>query len=192
MGAYEAVVRCYKNGGKALICGNGGSAADSGHIAAELMKGFMLKRPIPEAEKRKLSELFPGENGGEYLADKLQRALPAISLCEHAALITAITNDVAADMIFAQQVYGYGARGDVLIAISTSGSAKNVINAVKTAKFKEMTSIGLTGESGGKLYGLCDITIRVPAVSTPEVQELHLPVYHAICMAVENKFFGGV
>jgi len=187
--ACEILIDCYKRNGKALICGNGGSAADAGHIVGELMKGFLLKREIPNADISAIRAAYP--NDAELLSKRLQGSLPAIALTEHAALNTAYANDVDAEMIFAQQVYGYGAEGDVLVAITTSGNARNVINAAKVARSFGLKVIGLTGESGGLLNACCDACVRVPSSSTPEIQELHLPVYHALCAAVEEEFFGG-
>lgn len=177
--AYELLKEMYNNRGKALICGNGGSAADSDHIVGELMKGFYKKRPISGELKAKLGEL----------SDKLQMPLRAISLTNHIALSTAFMNDVAPEMIYAQQVLGYGDMGDCLIAISTSGNSKNVVNAIKAAKALGLNTIGLTGELGGELSVLSDVCIKVPAKLTANVQELHLPVYHTICAMLEDYFF---
>jgi D-sedoheptulose 7-phosphate isomerase len=185
--AADTLIRCYQLGGKLLVCGNGGSCSDSDHIVGELMKGFENKRSINEKFKNQLSS-FGGERG-KYLAEKLQQGLPAISLTSHSALITAVANDIDADMIFAQQVVGYGNKGDVLLAISSSGNSQNVVDAIITAKVKELTVIGLTGETGGKMKPLCDILINVPGARTAYVQELHLPVYHTLCMMIENTFF---
>jgi phosphoheptose isomerase len=186
--AFELICSCYRDNGKILTCGNGGSAADSEHIVGELMKGFSSSRSLPSSFKDKIKNLFPDE--GDYLGSHLQGALPAIALTSNSILNTAFANDVAADMVFAQQVYGYGNKGDILIGISTSGNAVNVLRALQVARVKEMVTIGLTGHSGGRMWGLCDVTIRVPRTSTPEIQELHLPVYHAICLMLENEFFG--
>jgi D-sedoheptulose 7-phosphate isomerase len=182
------LISCYQQGNKVLVCGNGGSCSDSDHIVGELMKGFEDKRPIKESLKKQLSEIA-GERGN-YLSEKLQQALPAISLTVHSALITAVANDTDADLIFAQQVVGYGNTGDVLIAISSSGNSQNVVDAIITAKAKGMHVIGLTGETGGKMKSFCDILISVPGRRTAFVQELHLPVYHVLCLMVENFFFG--
>lgn len=186
--AAKCLVACYQQRGKVLVCGNGGSCSDSDHIVGELMKGFEQKRPIGETLKKQLSA-FAGERG-IYLSEKLQQGLPAISLTAHHTLITAIANDMDADLIFAQQVVGYGNVGDVLIAISTSGNSQNVVDAMITAKAKEMIVIGLTGETGGRMKPFCDIMINVPERRTTFVQELHLPVYHTLCLMVENSFFG--
>lgn len=177
----------YRFGGKLLVCGNGGSASDSEHIVGELMKGFMSKRPLQEEQRNTFTSLFPDE--GAYLADHLQGALPAISLVSHSALMTAYANDVAHDMIFAQQVFGFAKPGDALLAISTSGNSGNVIRAVQVAKALGVTTIGLTGEGGGRLAELCDVTIRVPWRQTPDIQERHLPLYHTLCVLLEKEFF---
>ena len=186
--AADCIVACYEQGGKLLVCGNGGSCSDSDHIVGELMKGFENRRRITESLKNQLIEAS-GERGA-YLAEKLQHALPAISLTAHSALITAVANDTDADLIFAQQVVGYGNPGDVIIGISSSGNSQNVIDALITAKAKRMTVIGLTGETGGKMMSHCDILINVQGRRTAFVQELHLPVYHVLCLMVEHHFFG--
>ena len=185
--AAESLIGCYRNSGKVLVCGNGGSCSDSDHIVGELMKGFEKKRLPGEDMRSRL--LSVDSERGVYLAEKLQQALPAISLTAHHALITAVANDNGADLIFAQQVMGYGNAGDVLIALTTSGNSRNVVDAAITAKAKRMTVIGLTGGPGGKLASLCDILINVPGKSTAQVQELHLPVYHTLCQMVESHFF---
>lgn len=185
--ACRAVIDRYSNNGKVLLCGNGGSAADADHIVGELMKSFERKRPLPEDIKDGLKTVS-GERGA-YIADRLENALPAISLSAHAALCSAISNDMDASLVYAQQIVGYGRPGDLLIAISTSGNSQNVVDAAITAKAKGMTVVGLTGQSGGNLKQYCDIAICVPSNSTPEIQEYHLPVYHTICKIVENRFF---
>lgn len=186
--AGQCLISCYETKGKVMVCGNGGSCSDSDHIVGELMKGFEHKRPLDDSLKNQLMEI--GGERGAYLAVKLQCALPAISLTAHSALITAVANDTDAALIFAQQVVGYGNSGDVLIAISSSGNSQNVLDAIVTAKAKGLYVIGLTGESGGKMRGLCDILINVPGTRTASVQELHLPVYHALCVMIETHFFG--
>ena len=186
--AFLILKECYENGGKVLICGNGGSAADSEHIVGELMKGFLLKRRIRSEDIEKIKTLFPEDY--EYLSGSLQCALPAISLVSQSAISSAFINDVAADMVFAQQVYGYSKKGDVLIGLSTSGNSSNVINAIKVAKAFGVGSIGFTGEDGGIMKGFCDCTICVPSKNTPVVQEYHLPIYHALCAMIEYDFFG--
>ncbi len=185
--AFGLMSSCHRNNGKILICGNGGSAADSEHITGELMKGFKSARKLSSFVKEKILRLFPED--GDYLYNHLQEAIPAISLTSNSALNTAFSNDVASDMIFAQQVYGLGNKGDVLLALSTSGNSTNVLKALQIAKVKEMFTIGLTGQSGGKMNEICDVLIRVPRNSTSEIQELHLPVYHAICLMLEMEFF---
>lgn len=186
--AADCLIDCYLQDKKLLVCGNGGSSSDSDHIVCELMKGFDNNRPIGDALKNHLAEI--DEVRGKYLASKLQHGLPAISLTAHSSLITAIANDTDANLIFAQQVVGYGIPGDVLLAISSSGNSQNVIDAILTAKAKKMIVIGLTGESGGKMKAFCDILVNVPENRTAFVQELHLPVYHMLCLMVENHFFG--
>lgn len=178
---------CFSAGGKLLVCGNGGSAADSEHIVGELMKGYMSKRPLPETIRQKF--VNTNEQEGLFLADYLQGALPAISLVSHSSLISAFANDVSADLVFAQQVYGYGRPGDVLLGISTSGNAKNVNYALQTARAIGMKTIGLAGPDGGKMKDYSDVIIRVPGDSTPAIQERHLPVYHTICAVLEQEFF---
>ena len=185
--AANAIIQSYKNGGKLLVCGNGGSSSDSDHIVGELMKSFEGKRPLKQDLKEKLVE--QGGERGKYLAESLQQGLPAISLTAHTALTTAVANDIDADVIFAQQVIGYGNASDILIGMSTSGNSQNVIDAILVAKAKGMITIGLTGESGGKMKDLCDILINVPERRTAYVQELHLPVYHTICMMIEDHLF---
>lgn len=186
--AFTLLKNSFAQGGKILICGNGGSAADSEHIVGELMKGFILRRPLPEKVRQRFKDYFPEE--GDYLADHLQGALPAISLVSHSALISAFVNDVAAETVFAQQVYGYGRKGDILLAISTSGNSANVVRAVQVAKVLGLSTIGLTGNKGGKLSELCDVTIKAPRDQTHQIQELHLPIYHALCISLEAEFFG--
>jgi len=186
--AAELLVETYQNGGKVLVCGNGGSSADAGHIVGELMKSFEAKRPLQPEVRQKLKTQF-GERGS-LLVEKLQQGLPTISLSEHTSLITAISNDLGGDFIFAQQVAGYGNTGDVLFALSTSGNAQNVMDALMVARAKGLKTIGMTGETGGKLKKFCDVLINVPEKRTAFVQELHLPVYHALCMMVEKEMFG--
>lgn len=185
--AFELMRQCYINHGKLLICGNGGSAADAEHIVGELMKGFLLKRNLKEMDRAKLETVFPQD--GQYFYENLQGALPAISLVSNTALATAFINDVKPEMVFAQQVYGYGRAGDVLIGLSTSGNSKNVVNAIKVATAYGIKTIGLTGMEGGLMKKLCEVTIKVPATTTFRVQEYHLPVYHALCAMIESEFF---
>ena len=185
--AYEMMRESYRHGGKTLICGNGGSAADAEHIAAELLKGMQKPRPLPAEVRARLLAASPEQ--GEYLAENLQGGLPAISLVSHTSLLTAYANDVAADMAFAQQVYAYGAAGDVLLALSTSGTSANIVHALNVARALDVRTIGLTGKTGGAMATLCDVCIRVPCADTVEVQERHLPIYHALCIMLEEEFF---
>lgn len=185
--AYRLLVNCYRQNGKVMVCGNGGSASDSEHIVGELMKDFMIKRPLAPEMKKRLVDQF-GEDGA-YLAEHLQGALPAISLVSQTSLQTAFANDIAADLVFAQQVLGYGQPQDVLIGISTSGRSKNVIHALQVAKAKGLKTIGLTGGTGGRMHECCDVVICVPKNSVPEIQEKHLPIYHALCIMLEKEFF---
>jgi D-sedoheptulose 7-phosphate isomerase len=185
--AARAIIRSFENGGKLLACGNGGSSSDSDHIVGELMKSFEGGRPLNPELKEKLTAI--GGERGSYLAENLQQGLPAISLTAHTALTTAVANDIDAAVIFAQQITGYGNAGDVLIAMSTSGNSQNVIDAIIVAKAKGLVTIGFTGESGGKLKEICDFLINVPERRTAYVQELHLPVYHTLCLMVEDHFF---
>lgn len=185
--ATEAIINCYKNGGKVLLCGNGGSCADCEHIAGELMKGFLKLRPINENKKAEMK-------ANSHLADdiilsKLQGGLPAISLPSMTALNSAFCNDVDPELIYAQPLMALGSKDDILIAISTSGNSKNVFGAVRIAKALGVTVIGLTGGTGGKLKENADICICAPETETFKIQELHLPIYHYICAEVEAYFF---
>ena len=184
--AYELLFNCYKNSGKVLVCGNGGSAADSEHIVGELMKGFHLPRRLTDKEKSSFSR-FPD---GEKIANGLQKGLPAISLVSHTGLMTAFLNDCAPELLFAQQVYGYMKASDVLIGLSTSGNSENVVNACITAKALKGKAIAITGEKESKLSEICDVTIKLPSYDTAEIQEYTLPVYHCICAMLEEEFFG--
>ncbi len=177
--AYRILEECYENGSKLLVCGNGGSAADSDHIVGELMKGFYKQRMLPDEERKRF-----GEQG-----EKLQGALPAIALTQHGALSTAFLNDVDPAMVFAQQVYGYGQGGDVFLGLSTSGNSANVVLAAKVAAAKGMKVITMTGRNGGKLKELSDVCMIVPAQVTADIQEYHLPVYHTLCAMLEEHFF---
>lgn len=187
--AYEALEECFATGHKLLIAGNGGSCADSEHIVGELMKGFKLPRACPKDFVDKLKSI-DSERGSE-LADKLQGGLPAIALTEHSALNTAYINDVPNGglLTYAQQVYGYGKAGDVLLGISTSGNSKNIMYATVAARAMGIKVIGLTGAKGGDLAKVADIAIKVPETETYMIQELHLPVYHCLCLMLEDRFF---
>ncbi len=185
--SFRLMRECYRAGGLIMVCGNGGSASDAGHIVGELMKGFKSKRLPTNEQRQALQQAFPYD--ADYLASHLQRAIPAVSLTDQVALSSAFVNDLTADMVFAQQVFGYGRKGDVLIGLTTSGNSANVVNACKVAKAFGIHTIGMTGDKGGELYTLCDVTIRVPASETYRVQEYHLPVYHALCAMLEADLF---
>ena len=178
--ALELILSSYQNGGKVLICGNGGSASDSEHIVGELMKKFRVHREIDSEIAAKL----PPE-----LAAKLEGSLPAISLVSMTSLLTAFANDVAWETAFAQQVYGLGKAGDILIALSTSGNSQNCVNAALVAKAMNIKVIAMTGEGGGKLGELADALVAVPERETYKIQELHLPIYHALCAGVEAELY---
>ena len=185
--AVELLCECYRNGGKVLVCGNGGSASDSEHIVGELMKGFVKKRPIDDEMYEKMKLICPNE--ADYLRDNLQGALAAVSLMNAVALNSAFANDQAPDLAMAQQILGLGNPEDVLIGISTSGNSANVIYAIQTAKVKGCKTIGLVGGRDCKMKSMSDVNICVPEVETYKIQDLHLPVYHMLCIAVENEFF---
>ncbi len=172
--AINVLIDSYKAGGKLLLCGNGGSAADCSHIVGELLKGFLKKRPT---------------GSDDEIISKLQCGLPAISLCEATSIFTAFCNDVDPDLVFAQQVYGLGKKGDVLIGITTSGNSSNVLKAMYVAEKMGIKTISLTGGNGGKIKALSDICLIAPECETFKVQELHLAIYHCICAAVEEAFF---
>lgn len=178
--AFNILTGAFSSGNKLLLCGNGGSAADCDHISGELMKGFLLKRDLSDSDKIKFGDL----------SQKLQYGLPCIPLTAFSALSTAVSNDTAHDMIFAQSVMALGNKNDVLLALSTSGNSKNVVTAAKTAKAKEMKIISVTGENDSELSNISDVTIRLPESETYKVQELTLPLYHALCADIENSFFG--
>ena len=186
--AYCLLEKCYEGGGKLLIGGNGGSSADSEHIVGELMKGFCKKRQVPEDFAGKLMEA--DKERGKYLAEKLQQGLPAIALTGHTALSTAYLNDVDGLLTIAQQLYGYGKKGDVFLGISTSGNSENILYAAAAARAMEIPVIALTGKDGGRLAEAADVAIIVPGQETYRIQELHLPVYHALCLMLEERFFG--
>lgn len=181
--SYELLLSAGRYGGKILVCGNGGSAADAEHIVGELMKGFKLPRKLTEEEVALFGDYAP-------MAGKLQKGVQAISLNSQTALMTALGNDNGYDMVFSQQVYVYGQPGDVLIAMTTSGNSANVVNAAATAKVRGMKVIGITGAAESKLSALCDVCLRLPVTQTYQVQELTLPVYHALCAMLEEDLFG--
>ena len=186
--AYLIMEDCYERGGKLLVAGNGGSAADSEHIAGELMKRFKIQRPVSDEYAKKLVEIDPER--GPDLAKNLERSLMAIPLVAHEALTTAYINDVDGLGVFAQQLMGFGREGDVFLGISTSGNSKNIMNATVVARASGIKVIGLTGAKGGELETVSDVAIKVPETETYMIQELHLPVYHCLCLMLEDRFFG--
>lgn len=190
LAAVEVICDSYRAGHKLIVCGNGGSASDAEHIVGELMKGFLLPRKLGKDMEAKMREVCPDE--ADYFMENLQGALPAMSMVNQVALNTAFANDQAPDLSFAQQLLGMGDAGDVLVAISTSGNSTNVIYALQMAKVKGVKTVALTGKSGGKIKSrsLADVCICVPDDETFRIQELHLPVYHMLCIAAENEFFG--
>ncbi len=175
--AADLIVKTYERGGKLLLCGNGGSAADCEHIVGELMKGFKCRRTVTDSR-------IPAE-----LREKMQGALPAISLCSGISITTAFANDVDPSMSFAQMLYGYAKEGDLFVGLSTSGNSQNVVNAARVAKALGLSTLSLTGEAESKLSAISDVTVRVPATETYRVQEYHLPVYHYLCAEAEAHFF---
>jgi D-sedoheptulose 7-phosphate isomerase len=185
--AFTLLARTFAAGGKLLVCGNGGSAADADHIVSELMKGFLKARRLSGETAARLAASDP--ELGPRLAARLQRCLPAINLAAGSALPTAFANDEDPGLVFAQQVLGLGRPGDALLGISTSGNAANVIAALVAARAFGMATVGLTGQSGGRMRGWCDVLVAVPGSRTFEVQELHLPVYHCLCAMLEDRFF---
>lgn len=184
----DKICRCYMNGGKLLVCGNGGSASDSEHIVGELMKGFRKKRPLEEKKIKHISEIVHDEEKN-FIVSNLQEGLPAISLVSHSALMTAFINDVEPKMIFAQQVIGYGKEEDIFLGLSTSGNSQNVLYGAKIAKSLEMEVISMTGSNDSMLSKVSDITLKSTQTETYKVQEEHIKFYHLICAAVENEFF---
>lgn len=190
--ACEMLITAFSEGGQLLLCGNGGSAADSEHIAGELLKGYLLRRPVPPSDKAKIRALLEGladERETDDLLDRLQLGLPAVPLVSQAAITSAIANDLGADLVYAQQVLALGRPGDVLLGISTSGRAQNILQAMRLARGLSLRTIAMTGEGGGRLAGVADLCLRVPATATPQVQELHLPLYHTLCAMLEQYFF---
>ena len=191
--ARDLLTDTYRAGGKLLLCGNGGSAADCDHIAGELLKGFLSHRPLSEEDCLALAESLPdGEADPDLylLAGQLQGGFPAISLPAQTAALTAVCNDTDPALIFAQLTWALGQAGDTLVCLSTSGNSRNVVLAAKAAKTKGLRVLALTGENDSKLSEMADMTVRVPATDTYRVQEYHLPVYHYLCAAVEEAFFG--
>ena len=185
--AAVAICDCHRAGGKVLVCGNGGSASDSEHIVAELAKGFVLPRPIAAADAEKIRAVSAA---AEDLPGKLQRGVAAISLVGHPALASAVANDTDREMIFAQQVYVYGRPDDILLALSTSGNSGNILRALTVARAFGLRTIGCTGSKPAGMDALCDILLKTPGTETHKIQELHLPIYHTICLMVEQELFG--
>ncbi|MCL2066588.1 MAG: SIS domain-containing protein [Treponema sp.] len=185
--AFNILSESFANNGKLLIAGNGGSAADAEHIVGELMKGFVKNRKLPDSFITDIGKIDTGI--ADYITPRLRPALPAISLSGHNSLNTACINDIDGNIIFAQQVYGYGKEGDVFLGISTSGNSKNILYAAGVARVKKMKVIALTGAGGGKLTNLSDVSICVPETETWKIQELHMPVYHCLCLMLEERFF---
>ena len=187
MAAYDVICSAYKNGGCLFTCGNGGSCSDSEHIVGELMKSFRFKRKINPELSAKLCAL--GETGRE-LAETLEGALPAASLCSHPALTTAFMNDTEPKMTFSEQLLGLAHKGDVLLLLSTSGNSENCVYAATLARAMKVKTVAMTGENESRLSEICDVTVKVPEHETYKVQELHLPIYHSLCAMLEEEFFG--
>lgn len=185
-GTVTAILESHRNGGKLLLCGNGGSAADSSHIAGEMLKGFLLKR---EPKGEELERLCSVPELADYAKD-LQQGICAVSLPDQGAVLSAYSNDCKPEAVYAQLVYAMGRKGDVCLGMSTSGNSKNILLAIACAKANGLVTVGMTGMGGGKMASLCDMLIAVPETETYRVQELHLPVYHAICAQVEEDLFG--
>ena len=184
--ATDLLFDCYKNKGTILLCGNGGSAADSEHISGELLKGFLMRRTPNDATIEKIGAHL----GSREMAAKLQRGIPAIPLTSLSAVLSAFANDVDPELVFGQLVFAFGRENDAFLGLSTSGNSKNVVAAAQIAKAIGIPAIAMTGESGGKLKDICDVTIKVPACETYLIQEYHLPIYHAICAELEERAFG--
>lgn len=185
--AFDLLAETFESGHKLLACGNGGSSADAGHIVGELMKGMVHRRRLSESEVRAFDVLSDASR--DYLIDHLEGALPAIDLGSQQALLSAISNDTAGDIVFAQQVYGYGVPGDTLWGLSTSGNLRNVVLAAATARARQVRVLALTGPRPSKLSELADVAIKVPGDSVQTIQEYHLPIYHALCEMLESRFF---
>ena len=186
--AMELLRNMYAAGGKLLACGNGGSSADCEHIVGELMKSFLIHRPMTPEMKENLERMFP-EDADKFYAC-MQRGIPAISLPSQVAVLSAYVNDVDPEYFYAQLVQGYGRVGDVVLCISTSGNSKNVVRAAQMAKVLGLKTLALTGSKDSKLSALCDVTVKVPETETFKIQELHLPVYHYLCAQLEEELFG--
>ncbi len=191
--ARDLIIHTYEHGGRLLLCGNGGSCADCDHITGELLKGFLSHRPLSESDCMALVDALPeGESDPDLylLAGQLQGGLPALSLPSQTALVSAFANDVEPALVYAQLVWAQGKTGDLLVCLSTSGNSRNVVLAAKAARAKGMFTLALTGENESELSRLCDVTVQAPSSETYRVQEYHLPVYHYLCAAAEQHFFG--
>jgi phosphoheptose isomerase len=184
--AVDLICESHRADRKVLLCGNGGSAADCAHIVGELGKGFLRRRSMPE-EQRRLEKTLGADEAAVFKC--LQGGVCAVNLCDATALLTAVANDLSGEMIFAQQVFSMGRPGDVLVGLTTSGSSMNVVRAMQVAKAREMKVIGFRGENPGRIDEYCDVLLHVPGASTHAVQELHLPLYHALCALVESRLF---
>lgn len=185
--ATEMIICSIQAKGKILVCGNGGSAADAEHIVGELLKGFLLPRRITQEQTAALVVAFP--DSGAQLAKNLQQAIPAISLVSGVSFPTAFANDVTAEYVFAQQVFGLAKEGDILWGLSTSGNSRNLLRAFQVARAFKVKTLGFTGRDGGDMAALCDVEVRVPHYETPVIQEMHMPMYHAICAELEAHLF---
>ncbi len=185
--ALSTMEKTYRDGGTILLCGNGGSCADCDHIVGELMKGFLSLRPMDDATKHALTERCPGD--GAKMAERLQRGIPAISLAAHAGVMTAFSNDVDPDLVYAQLVYAFARPHDLVMGISTSGNSKNVVAALKMAAAMGLSTVGLTGGKDCAMDQICDVTVKAPETETFKVQEYHLPIYHYLCAALEETLF---
>ncbi len=186
--AEKMMLDTYHAGGKILVCGNGGSCADSDHMVGELMKGFLLKRRMDDETAKRFKDTLTDE--ADRLIETLQQGIPAISIPAQSAVLSAFANDVDAELVYAQLVFGYARKEDLLIALSTSGNSANVVAAAKVAKAMGAKTLALTGAKDSKLSALCDCTVKVPEIETYKIQELHLPVYHYLCASVEDRLFG--
>ena len=186
--ALSAMEKTYRNGGTILLCGNGGSCADCDHIVGELMKGFLSLRPMDDATKRALTERCTED--GAKMAERLQRGIPAISLAAHAGVMTAFSNDVDPDLVYAQLVYAFARPHALVMGISTSGNSTNVVAALKMAAAMGLSTVGLTGGKDCAMGSICDVTVKAPETETFKVQEYHLPIYHYLCAALEETLFG--
>jgi len=185
--ASKIICKSFANGGQLLVCGNGGTSADCNHIIVELLRTMELRRPITDAQRKAIVDLFPIE--GKKIADQLVQGLPAISLVAHATMLTAMVNDVSSEMMFAQQVFAYGKPGDMLFAISTSGRSENILNAVRVAQALDMRTIALTGSIYPELKDLCEVAICSPENCVANIQEDHVAIYHVLLRLIENYFF---